>query len=430
MCAVSDVRLAALAFAVALAALSAAAPARAQTLPPALDDLKKKLESSVALSAFVQVDGVAFRQSSEDELNGATSEPLNQDRFVLQRARLRAELTRPHVSGALELDANTVNGPQVRVFDAYVSGRWDGPRDAPPHVMLTLGLFRIPFGFETGERETGRLFLDRSHFARAFFPGNNDLGVRLSGGYRFLRYSFAAMNGSPLGQQDYPAVDPNKSKDILIRLGVDTRPASWLRIVAGGSGLAGTGFSPGQPSTKDVLVWRDVNENGIVEITEIQAIAGSAATPSRNFDRFALGGEIAVTVTIPRAGDLRIASEVVWAKNLDRGLFPADPVPLGRDLREIGYHVGLTQEITQYAQLGVRYDWYSPDTDASEQLGVAQVPRDPSVSALAIAGAFRYEMARVVVEYDHRTNALGRAPDGSPRTLPDDSLTIRGEVAF
>lgn len=416
----------ALCLAVSLAALGAAAPARAQKLPSVLQDLK----SAIVPSAFVQVDGVAFRQSSEDELNGSTGEPLNQDRFVLQRARLRVEVTRPYVAGALELDANTVNGPQVRVFEAQISGRWDGPEDAPPYAMLALGLFRIPFGFETAERENGRLFLDRSHFARAFFPGNTDLGARLSGGFRFLRYSVAAMNGSPIGVRDYPAVDPNKSKDIVLRLGVDARPASWLRVVAGGSGLAGTGFSPGKPSTKDVLVWRDVNENGIVEITEVQAIAGSAAVASRNFDRFALGGEIAVTVTIPRAGDLRLASEVVWAKNLDRGLFPADPLPLGRDLREIGYHVGLTQEITRYGQIGVRYDWYSPDADASEQIGVAQVPRDPSVSALAIAAAFRYELARLVVEYDHRTNALGRGPDGSPRTLPDDSLTFRGEVTF
>lgn len=416
----------ALSLAAALAALCSAAPVHAQKLPSAITDLK----SAIVLSAFVQVDGVAFRQSSLDEVNGATGEPLNQDRFVLQRARLRAEITRPYVSGALELDANTVNGPQVRVFEAEVAGRWDGPKGAPPYVMLAMGLFRVPFGFETGERENGRLFLDRSHFARAFFPGNNDLGVRLSGGFRFLRYSLAAMNGNPIGERDYPAVDPNRSKDLIVRLGVDARPASWLRVVAGGSGLAGTGFSPGKPSTKDVLVWRDVNENGIVEITEVQAIAGGAATASRDFDRFAIGGEIALTFTLPRAGDLRLASEIVWAKNMDRGLFPADPVPLGRDLREIGYHVGLTQEITRYGQLGVRYDYYSPDADAAEQIGVAQVPRDPSVSSLAITGAFRYEFARLVVEYDHRNNALGRGPDGAPRTLPDDSLTFRGEVTF
>ncbi len=334
------------------------------------------------------------------------------------------------VSGALELEASTVRGPQIRIFSAEVAARWDGPADAPPYLMLTLGLFRVPFGFETGERETGRLFLDRSHFARALFPGITDLGVRLSGGYRFLRYSVAAMNGHPVGEDAFPAVDPDKSKDLVFRLGVDTKPASWLRITAGGSGLAGTGFSPGKGSTKDVLVWRDTNENGIVEITEVQAIAGSAATPSQTFSRFAVGGELAFTAAIPRAGDLRLAAEIVWATNLDRGLFPADPVPLGRDLREVGLHVGLTQEITKYGMLGVRYDHYNPDADASEQIGVSQVPKDPSVSALALAGAFRYEFARLVVEYDHRTNTFGRARDGTPTTLPDDSLTFRGEVAF
>jgi hypothetical protein len=412
--------------AAAVVLLSIPGAARAQSLPAFLTDIK----SAVALSAYVQVDGVAFRQSSEDEINGSTGEPLNQDRFLLRRARLRAEVTRPYVSGALELDANTVFGPQARVINAEISGRWDGPENAPPYVMLTLGLFRVPFGLEIGEQETVRLFLERSNVARALFPGNFDLGARLSGGFRFLRYSIAAMNGDPIGERAFPGMDPNKSKELVVRLGIDTKVTDWLRITAGGSGVAGTGFHKGTPSTKDALVWRDANENGIVEITEIQAIAGTAATPSQSFDRFALGGDLKVMVTIPRAGDLTLSGEVVWAKNMDRGLFPADPVPLGRDLREIGYYVAVTQEITRYGMLGFRYDRYSPDADASEQIGAKPVPRDNSVSTFAVSGAFRYAFARLIVEYDHQSNALGRAPDGTPTTRPDDSLTFRGEVLF
>lgn len=416
----------ALSLAAATALLLVAFPAGAQSLPGLVSELK----SQIALSAYVQVDGVAFRQSSEDEVNGSTGEPLNEDRFLLRRARLRADVTRPYLSGALELDANTLNGPQVRVIDAQIGARWDGPDGAPPYAMLTLGLFKIPFGLEISESEPARLFLERSSVTSAFFPGNYDLGARLHGGFRFLRYSLAAMNGDPVDDRVFPGRDPNQSKDLVLRLGIDTRVTSWLRLAAGGSGIAGTGFHKGTRSTKDVLVWRDTNENGIVEITELQAIAGSAATPSQNFDRFALGGDLAVTVTLPRVGELRLAGEVVWAKNLDRGAFPADPVPLGRDLRELGYYFGLTQEITRYGMIGIRYDSYNPDADASEQLGAAPVPRDSSVSTLAFAGAFRYAFARLVVEFDHRTNTLGRNLDGSPGTLKDDSLTFRGEVVF
>ncbi len=405
---------------------SVAPEARAQGIPGVVSELK----SSVALSGFLQVDGVAFRQSSQDEVDPSSRESLNEDRFVLRRARLRADFSRPWISGALELDANTVRGPQVRVVSAEVSGRWDGLSGAPPYLMLTMGMFKVPFGAEIGIHDTALLFLDRSAVTRALFPGIFDLGARLGGGFRFLRYSVALMNGDPIGENAFPAVDPNRSKDVVVRLGVDARPAPWLRIVAGGSGVAGTGFHAGTPSTKDVLVWRDANEDGIVQITEVQAIAGSAATPSQNFDRFALGGDLAVTATLPRVGDLRVSGEVVWAANMDRGLFPADPVPLGRDLREIGFHVALTQEITRYGMLGVRFDRYSPDADASEQIGKNLVPRDGSVSTLAIAGALRYSFARLVVEYDHQTNALGRALDGSPATLPDDALTFRAEAAF
>ena len=81
-------------------------------------------------------------------------------------------------------------------------------------------------------------------------------------------------------------------------------------------------------------------------------------------------------------------------------------------------------------QLGVRFDRYSPDADASEQIGKELVPRDASVSTLAFAGALRYSFARLVVEVDHQSNARGRALNGAPTTLADDSLTFRAEASF
>jgi len=44
--------------------------------------------------------------------------------------------------------------------------------------------------------------------------------------------------------------------------------------------------------------------------------------------------------------------------------------------------------------------------------------------------AARASMARLVAQYDHRTNALARDASGAPATLADDSFTLRGEVRF
>src|SRR5262249_23631769 len=134
---------------------------------------------SLSLTGFVQIDSI-FRQSSEDQINGATGDPLNEDRFLVRRARLRANLDYGLVAGALELDGNTVRGTTARLIGAEASLRWPGP-PAAPYVMATLGLFKTPFGFEVLQSDRDRLFLERSTVVRALFPGEYDVGGRVQG---------------------------------------------------------------------------------------------------------------------------------------------------------------------------------------------------------------------------------------------------------
>jgi hypothetical protein len=326
---------------------------------------------------------------------------------------------------------STSNGPAIRPVDVSLTFRWQGPdRDGVPLLEATTGLMRIPFGFEVQELDPSRLFLERSTAARALFPGTFDLGFRLQGGYRFLRYAVAFMNGEPIGEVSFPARDPNAGKDLLGRVGVDASPTSWLRLRGGLSALSGSGFHKGTPATKDVLVWRDANEDGLVQNTEVQVIAGAPATPSQNYRRFAIGGDLGLSARLPLLGELTLFGEIVRAGNLDRALEPADPVGAGRDLRELGFHVGLTQEVTRWAIVGARYDRYDPDADASEQSGIARVPKDSAYSTVAITGAVRFPPGRLTFEYDHNTNALGRTAGGVPTSLADDAFTLRAQVTF
>ncbi|MFT3770577.1 MAG: hypothetical protein QM820_34555 [Minicystis sp.] len=398
------------------------APAEPSVLETALRSIK--------LSGYVQADAVLHRQSSQDEVSPA-GEPLNQDRFTIPRARFRIEAARWILSAALEIDASTANGPSVRPVEASLSIRWQGPdREGVPLLEGTTGLMKIPFGFEVPQLDPQRHFLERSTAARALFPGTYDLGFRLQGGYRFLRYAIAFMNGEPTGEPSLPARDPNRGKDLVGRVGVDATPVSWLRVRAGVSALSGTGFHRGTPATKDVIVWRDANEDGLVQISEIQVIGGAPATPSQNYHRFAIGGDLGITARLPVIGELTVLGEIVRAGNLDRAVEPADPVGAGRDFRELGFHVGVTQELTQYAIIGARYDRYDADADASEQRGITRVPRDSAYSTLAVTGAVRYPPGRLIFEYDRNTNALGRTAGGLPTTLADDAFTLRAEVMF
>jgi hypothetical protein len=385
-------------------------------------------ETTVAVGGFLQADAVLMDQSSQDQLSPSGGEPLNTDRFLVRRAHVFVEAHRRALAAVIELDANTVTGMAMGLARAELALGWARPQW---NLRFGLGLLGIPFGLEVQEWYPDRFFLERSNVSRALFPGIMDLGGSARGSWRFFRAQMAVMNGNPVGDASFPARDPNAAKDFVGRLGIEATIAAKVHVSAGVSSLKGTGFHPGTPATKDVLVWRDQNEDGIVQLSEIQIVAGRAATPSQNFSRFAVGADSRIAGAIPRLGNWVLFGEVVWGANLDRGLRPADPVASGRDLREFGWVVGGSQEFTSWTAFGVRYDFYNPDVDAYRQTPTLIVPRDVSLRTwtftLSLGGFARN---RLTLEYQHNRNALAVAADGSPTTLAADTLTLRGQMVF
>ena len=403
---------------------------------------EKQARPPAQVSGFVNIDWVAFRQSSQDEVTPA-GQPLNEDRFTVRRARIRIERDHGYIHGAVELDANTINGPQVRPWNAEVSLKFPAERPYPgptvdrtalgdqPFVMVSAGLLVTPFGFEVQELERRRPFLERSTMSNALVPQSFDLGVRVMGGYRWVNWALGIMNGDPIGDQTFPGRDPNESKDLVFRVGGTGKIGDSVRLTGGFSGLTGRGFHTGTKATKDQLVWRDTNENGLVDSSELSSIAGAAASPSQNFSRFAVGVDARLEVDFPVIGTLALRAEAIRAKNLDRGLLVADPVAASRDLRERGFYVGGTQQLGRYFLAGVRHDLYRPDDDASEQRTFAVVPVSTSLHTTSFLLMARLPgAARLVGQYDLRRNENGRATNGAPTNLKDDSFTIRGEVSF
>ena len=405
----------------------------------AIDELRASLADEkyarehplLRVSGFVQTDWIVHDQISQDEINGSTGQPLNQDRFTLRRGHLRVDAEKGILQGVLELDANTTNGPQVRPFDAEVSLHWpERPDDRLPDLLLSAGLLRIPFGFENPELDYVRPFLERATVISAFFPGENDLGLRFKGRYRFLEWAFAVMNGNPLGALEFPGLDPVQTKDVVGRLGVSFEIAPGIRFQAGASADTGTGFHHGTPVTGNVVIWQDQNGDGLVQPNELTAIGGTPATASQEFSRWAIGGDARLIVHLAPLGDLALRAEVLAGQNIDRGLELADPIGAGYNLREVGWYVGATQELTKWGLIGARYDRYNPNSDASQERPLNIVPIDRSYSTLALTGVLRYEGARLLVEYDINTNPLGLSSTGIPTTLADNALTLRAQLVF
>jgi hypothetical protein len=297
--------------------------------------------------------------------------------------------------------------------------------------MGTIGLFKIPFGFELLQSDRERLFLERSTAERALFPGEYDVGSRLQGGWRFVRYALAVQNGEPIGERGSFALrDPNAAKDITGRVGIDTPITSSVWVAGGFSGLTGKGFHPGTPATKVTLQWIDRNVNGVLDTGEIVAVPGSAAVASKNFPRFCYGGDLRVGFNIPPLGATILYGEVYWAKNLDRAILIADPVAFSRDYRELGYYAAFTQELGPHAMVGARYDFYNPDADSTNQVMGAAIPTALSYQGLSLTAALRAPSGRLIAELDINRNHNGRDLEGNPTNLRDNAFTVRGEISF
>jgi hypothetical protein len=340
----------------------------------------------------------------------------------VRRGRPKITAQYGDLGGIFEIDVNTINGAQVRPSAFEVAYQ------ATPWLRGGLGIAKIPFGFEVEQSDRDRLFLERSNAERALFPGEYDVGAKVSGGWKFLRYAVAVQNGEPVGEKtNFALRDPNQAKDVTARFGIETRSGD-MTLAGGFSFLTGRGFHAGTPATKDTLVWKDLNENGAVDPGEVQVIAGSAATPSASFDRFGIGADAELTVDLHDAGMLTVYGELVAASNLDRATVIADPIATSRDYRELGYYIAAVHEPTAWSAFGARYDLYNPDADASELRTGMVVPVDQRMSTFAVTGALRHAHGRLILEYDHNRNHLGRTAAGVPTNLGDDAITLRAEV--
>lgn len=381
---------------------------------------------NVRLSAYAQAQ-LEFHQDSEDQL--LAGQPLNQNRFLLRRGRVKLESKHRYAELLLELDGNTLKGPSFSMHRAEVSVVYrgaDAPNDKPALVALTGGILVPSFGRELQESPKERPFMERSLASRAFFPSEPDLGLRLSGTLGVFNYGVAVVNGEPAGQPaGFPLRDPNAAKDIIGRLGVAAEVSSVIKAAGGVSLLNGTGTFRGTDGSKAVLAWNDFNEDGQINSSELTATPGSAPSRSSNFSRWAVGADADVALKTA-LGNTRLQAEVTVANNLDRGLFISDPITTGHDERNFGYYVALLQDITKYGLLGVRYDYYDPRADLFGNKNGKLVPFQSSVKTISpLLGARLPDGIKLFAEWDLVRDHLATDARGVPADRKNNVVTVR-----
>lgn len=365
---------------------------------------------------------------SEDQLQPG-GEPLNDDRFLLRRARLRVDRGWEYVAGTLELEASTFRGVTfgIRRAEGSLLYRGSNPDDRPPLAMLTLGITDIPFGYELLEGARARVFTERTLASQALFPTEMDAGAKLSGAIGFVRYGIAVTNGEPVRSGELPR-DPNAAKDISGRGGVDVLVTPNLGLAGGASFAVGKGFHAGTPAGKRGLGWNDLDEDGSPSLNEIVGILPVAETASQNFDRWVFGLDLGFRLKTP-LGLSHVYGELYVGSNYDRGFLASDPVVTGADVRQAGGYVALVQEFAEYGLLGFRYSVYDPNSDLIESRANNFYPKTQTIKTYSIlAGAEIKGQGRLTFQYDIVRDYLARDRVGVPTDADNNQWTLRLQV--
>ena len=262
----------------------------------------------------------------------------NENRFYVRHGYLGAKYEGKNGEYFLQIDANNNDGVALKDAEATFVDTW-----TPFGLRLTLGQFKVPFGYEIGQSDADRELPERSQVILSVFPGDRDRGLRLQGSYNIFRLRVALVNGASFGQKDpsnYQGVvqngyDPNGFKTVVGRLGVDT---GWL---AGGlSGMWG-------------------------HTLDTATLPNPTTTPPTvasylSYEQLRLGADVQGYVDVPGAGGLAVKGEIIWARKKNLDYSASAPANDCLDRISLGWMVTVVQNFGPYLGVALRLDQFDP----------------------------------------------------------------------
>jgi hypothetical protein len=323
-------------------------------------------------------------------------------RFLVRRARLKTTYVGDLSEYVLQIDA-TGDGVVLRDAEASFHLTNDNPwipSATPWELKLTLGQFKIPFGFEVLQSSGDREMMERAAVIRALYPGERDRGFRLQYIYDFFKLQAAVINGTFIQGDPHGTADQSSWKDIVGRIGVD------LDFVA-------AGFSSH---------WGHFLR---------QTRAPSMAMPVAGYDRFSrlrIGGDAQLYFDVPSVGGLTLRGEAIWARDEQLTFGGVEPAAnMCKDADRFGWYATVVQNVGDVFALAVRYDEYDPTSSLSDSCDVMATmtaadqdrQRNLGVALLAyISGNLKATLA-----YDHFGEQEGAEKD-------NDALTVQLQAKF
>jgi hypothetical protein len=357
----------------------------------------------IKLSGYIQgryewKDDADFGQ----ELRSGSVVNRGTNRFLVRRGRVKTTYVGDLSEFVLQIDA-TGDGVALRDAEASFHLTNDNPwmpSATPWELKLTMGQFKVPFGFEVLQSSGDREMMERTAVIRALFPGERDRGFRLQYTYDFFKLQAAVINGNFTTGDPHGTFDQSSWKDIAGRAGVD------LEMVAIGV---------------STHVGRFLR----------QTRAPSMAMPVAGYDRFSrlrLGGDAQLYFDVPSVGGLTVRGEAIWSRDEQMSFGGVEPAADHcKDADRFGWYASLVQNVGDVFALAVRFDQYDPTSSLSDDCAMMSVitaaDRDKQTNLGVALLAYISGNLKATLAYDHFGEQEGSKRD-------NDALTVQLQAKF
>ena len=388
----------------------------------------------IRFSGYIQPQFQAAESKGAKSYAGGDFAANSNNRFMLRRARIKIDYVHfskkdngISVHFAFQFDA-TERGVFVRdVWGRFFENKYK-------NFAFTMGLFARPFSYELNLSSSDRETPERGRMSQILMKTERDIGAMLSFDARskesklkFLKIDAGFFNGPGLTSP----TDYDSHKDFISRVAI--KPQSLSNKVTLGAAISVL-YGGLTQNTKYVYTTQTIggNKNFIVD----SAAANIGEIAPRHYygidaqlkiknkigftelrGEFIVGKQTASATSTETPGASFTGTEGYYIRNFNGAYFC------------FLQHLGSTRH-----QLGIKYDWYDPNSDVkTNEIGKAGTnlnAADIKYSTLGFGYIFYItENARLVLWYDKVTNEKTQLA-GYTNDLKDDIFTFRLHLGF
>jgi hypothetical protein len=384
----------------------------------------------IYFTGYLQPQFQIAQRKGIDTWNGGDFAPKSNSRFMISRGRVRLDYVHMDNNDQISLYFvfqfdGTERGVVIRDFWGRVfENKWKV-------FQLTTGMFARPFGYEVNRSSADRESPERGRMSQILMRNERDLGAMVSFEPRepnhplkYLKLDAGLFNGQGLtATQEYDSY-----KDFIARASWKSYPLSKSLFISGGlSYFNGALF---QNTKYTYTMAGDVNGKSFV-------VDSATENVGRMAPRKYYGADLQLKWK-RKNGSTELRLEYWRGKQTASGETSETPTALLNEPyyeREFdGAFVYLLHNIHSKHQLGLKYDWYDPNTEVEgEEIGKAgNNINATNIKFNTLSAGYNYlinENVRLMLWYEYAMNEKTSLA-GYTIDLKDNVFTARLQFRF